>query len=192
MCHYYIVERYGNPAGRKRKVCEVRLGFLPFVMLAVPLAEIATFVVVGSQIGVLATIALVLLTAITGAFLLRIQGLGALERIRTEMERGNTPGRDLVHGVMIMAAGLLLLVPGFLTDTLGLLLFVPPVRDAVWRFLRTRVVVTGVRTASGGHRPRGGPRDGRTIDLDEDDYSREDQDGHPRGDEAPDNRRRLH
>lgn len=150
----------------------VRLSLLPFILLVVPLSEIATFVVVGSKIGVLATIALVLATAITGATLLRIQGLGTLGRIRMQMDRGEVPGRDLVHGVMIMIAGLLLLTPGFITDTLGFLLFVPAIRDRAWHFLRERVLVS-VQTQTFHGARRGGDR--RTIDLDDDEFSRDDR-----------------
>jgi UPF0716 protein FxsA len=127
-----------RPARIHPERTSVRLSLLPFFLLVVPLAEIATFVMVGSKIGVLTTIALVLATAVTGVTLLRIQGLGALGRIRTQMDRGEMPSRDLVHGLMIMVAGLLLLTPGFITDTLGLLLFVPAILDRAWRFLRRR------------------------------------------------------
>lgn len=150
----------------------VRLSFLPFVLLVVPLSEIATFVVVGGKIGVLATIALVLVTAVTGATLLRIQGLGTLARIRAQMDRGEMPGRDLVHGLMIMVAGLLLLTPGFITDTLGFLLFVPAIRDRAWHFLRERVLVSVQAQSFGGTARR---EERRTIDLDDDDFSRTDR-----------------
>jgi UPF0716 protein FxsA len=151
----------------------VPLPVLPFLLLAVPLAEIATFVAVGSQIGVLATIGLVLATAIAGATLLRIQGLGTLARIRAQMDRGEMPGRDLVHGLMIMIAGLLLLTPGFITDTLGLLLFVPALRDGVWHLLRERILFTvQTQTFRGGTTRR---EERRTIDLDTDDFSRTDR-----------------
>jgi UPF0716 protein FxsA len=150
----------------------VRLSLLPFFLLVVPLAEIATFVVVGSKIGVLATIALVLVTAVTGMTLLRIQGLGTLGRIQAQMDRGEMPSRELVHGLMIMIAGILLLTPGFITDTLGFLLFVPALRDRAWRFLRERVLfAVQAQTFRGGARRR---EDRRTIDLDEDDFRRSD------------------
>ena len=144
------------------------LSLIPFLLLVIPLAEIATFVIVGGQIGVLPTIGLVLATAVTGTILLRIQGFGVLARIRATMDAGGMPGRDLVHGFMIMAAGLLLLTPGFITDTIGLLLFVPAIRDFAWSVVRERVVVTA--SASYRRRPGG---DGRTIDLDDDEFERQ-------------------
>ena len=147
----------------------VRFSFIPFLLLAVPLAEIAVFVLVGGQIGVLATLGLVLVTAVAGTILLRIQGFGVLERIRRTLEADQIPGRDLVHGVMIMIAGILLLTPGFVTDTLGFLLFVPAIRDIGWRFVRERIVVQTVHARHRGPGP--GTSRGPTIDLDEDDYS---------------------
>ena len=99
------------------------------------------FILVGGKIGLLWTIALVILSAVAGSLLLRIQGFGAINRIRAELDAGRDPGRELAHGAMIMLAAVLLLIPGFVTDVFGLLLFIPPVRDAAWRFLKRRVVV---------------------------------------------------
>ena len=151
----------------------MRLPFLPLIFLVLPLAEIAGFVIVGSEVGVLATIGLILATTVLGAILLRIQGLGAMSRMREAMQTGVSPGRDMVHAVMIMLAGILLILPGFITDTLGILLFIPPVREAVWRFISSRIVV--VETAS-GFASAYTRRSSRTIDLDEDEYTRYDTD----------------
>lgn len=145
---------------------------LPLALIALPLIEIAGFALVGSLVGVLPTVALVVATTVLGAVLLRVQGLGALTRIRATMEAGGAPGRDVVHGLMIALAGLLLVIPGFFTDALGLLLFIPPLRELVWRVLRTRVVVVDTTDGMGA---RGWRRDGpRTIDLDADDFARRD------------------
>lgn len=146
----------------------MRFSFIPFLLLAVPLAEIAVFVLVGGQIGVLATLGLVLVTAVAGTILLRIQGFGVLDRIRRTLEADQIPGREMVHGVMIMIAGILLLTPGFVTDLCGFLLFVPAIRDIGWRFVRDRIVVQSVQAR---HRGPGPASRGPTIDLDEDDYS---------------------
>ena len=152
------------------------------MLIGITLAEIALFVIVGGEIGVLPTIGLTIATALLGGILLRIQGFGVLARIRDKMQAGGAPGEDLVHGLMIMTAGMLLLMPGFLTDTLGLLLFLPPVRSLAWRFMRGRIVVRTATSGAGWHgarRPRPG---GRTIDLDADDYR---HDGEPRPDDPP-------
>ena len=146
--------------------------FLPILLLALPLIEIAGFVIVGREIGALATIGLVLATSILGGVLLRVQGFGTLARIRATVDSGGSPGRELVHGVMIMFAGFLLLLPGFFTDIIGIILFIPPVREAAWRLIRSRVTVVGSASvgAAGAWRPRSREN---TIDLDEEDYSRE-------------------
>ena len=148
----------------------MRLPPILIFLLLLPLLEIAGFVLVGRQIGVIPTLGLVIATGVAGSILLRIQGFGVMSRIRTELEAGRNPSRELAHGVMIMAAGILLLIPGFFTDILGILLFVPPLRDFVWRQLRSRI-----RFADGAAGPSAGQRTarGKTIDLDEDDYSTE-------------------
>ncbi|MEQ8402365.1 MAG: FxsA family protein [Roseitalea porphyridii] len=162
---------------------------IPFALLVIPLLEIAAFVVIGGQIGVFPTLALVVVTAIIGSILLRVQGFGLINRIQNEMNAGRVPARELVHGVMLLIAGVLLLTPGFVTDTAGFLLFVPPLRDAVWSFLRKRIVVVGPGgTRAGPSEHRSDPRDGQTIDLDEDDFIRDPDPDTPWGDDPPDRR----
>lgn len=147
------------------------LSLIPFLFLAVPVTEIAVFVLVGSKIGVLPTIGLVILTAAAGSVLLRWQGFSALARIQNELASHRVPGKEMVQGVMILLAGFLLLTPGFVTDTLGLLLFIPAVRDGVWRFLSSRV---NVETFGAGLAQRGSGRpEPGVVDLDEDEYRRE-------------------
>ena len=163
----------GNPATAFVKVRSrrVALSFFPIFILALPFIEIATFIVVGGKIGVLWTIALVVLSSIAGALLLRLQGFGAVNRIRNEVEAGRNPGRELAHGAMIMLAALLLLIPGFVTDIIGLLLFIPPIRDLAWQFLKRRITVRSSFSASfGGFAARRGGD--KTIDLDAEDFSR--------------------
>lgn len=144
------------------------------LLLALPLIEIAVFVLVGSQIGVLPTIGLVVLSGIAGGALLRIQGFGILSRIRRQVEAGRDPGRELAHGVMILLAGILLLIPGFVTDILGILLFIPPIRDLGWHLVRDRITfVGGIGGGFGAPPGADGRGDGKTIDLDEDEYSKE-------------------
>ena len=116
---------------------------IPFLLLIVPILEISVFVVVGGQIGVLSTIGLILLTAIIGAFLLRWQGFQVLSKLQTESDAGKIPGREIVHGAMILVAGVLLLTPGFVTDTIGFLLFIPGIRDVIWSAISSRVTVIG-------------------------------------------------
>jgi UPF0716 protein FxsA len=146
---------------------------LPIFLLCLPLIEIAGFALVGREIGVLATVALVILSTLVGSILLRWQGFGVITRIRQDLQAGRDPGRQLAHGVMVLVAGLLLIIPGFFTDILGLLLFLPPVRDLGWRLLRDRVQVAGNFSVFRGGADPGRPgRRGPVIDLDAEDYSR--------------------
>lgn len=149
----------------------MRFPIIPLLLVALPIAEISGFVVIGGRIGLAATLGLIALAAVAGAVLLRVQGIGRLARINAEMQSGRVPGRDLAHGAMIILAGVLLIVPGFVSDVFGLLLFVPPVREAVWRFVRSRITVVSAGTTFSG---RGGPRTGggKVVDLDEADFHR--------------------
>lgn len=156
----------------------MRFPIVPLLLIGLPLVEIALFIVVGGWIGVLPTIALVIATTVAGSILLRVQGLGLLQRIRAETEAGRTPGRELVHGAMIVVAALLLLLPGFLTDFLGLLLFVPFLRDLIWSAIGRQAVVVTRFDMRGGRPGRNGGR-GPVIDLDADDYSSKTDPGSP-------------
>ena len=148
--------------------------FIPLFFFLMPLAEIAGFIVVGKAIGLWATLALVILSAFLGAALLRMQGIGILQRISAESQAGGDPGREMVHGAMIVVAAFLLLLPGFISDILGLLLFIPAVRDLAWHHMKKRIVIIGSASPFARRRP-GGPsaRGGSTVvDLDETDYHR--------------------
>ena len=100
-------------------------------ILALPFVEIAGFVVIGSRIGVLATIVWVLLAAMLGLGLIKHHGLDALRRARDALRRGRNPSVELADGALVALAGVLLLIPGFVTDAFGLLLALPPVRRRI-------------------------------------------------------------
>ena len=154
---------------------------VPFLLLAIPLVEIAAFVVIGERIGVAMTLALILVTALIGTILLRIQGFGIISRIQAEIAHDRLPGAELVHGAMILVAGILLLTPGFLTDALGFLLFVPAIRSAIWRAIRARMdffVVDDVEPFSRSTFRSSDDR-GPIVDLGEDDYQRRDDEDEP-------------
>jgi UPF0716 protein FxsA len=121
--------------------------FLLFTLL--PLIELALLIYIGSKTSVLWTILLVLGTGVAGAALARWQGWRTVQRIRLELRAGRLPDDSLFDGLLILAAGLLLISPGVLTDILGLTLLVPPLRTLVKRrligWLRRNVRVTSVR-----------------------------------------------
>ncbi|SMF08924.1 UPF0716 protein FxsA [Tistlia consotensis] len=101
---------------------------LLLLFLAIPVVEIAVFIRVGDWIGLWPTLALIILTALLGSWQLRLQGMATLARARRQMDQGEIPTRELFDGVCLLAAGALLLTPGFVTDLVGASLFLPPVR----------------------------------------------------------------
>ncbi len=109
--------------------------FLLAAFIGVPLVEIAVFIQVGGWIGLGPTLALVVVTAVLGTWQLRAQGLATLLRARDQVERGALPARELFDGACLLVAGALLLTPGFMTDAVGFLLFLPPVREKLRAFL---------------------------------------------------------
>ena len=139
------------------------------VFLIVPLVEIAFFVVIGNAIGLWPTLAGVLLTAVAGSLVLRWQGLSLVKDIRASMGAGRLPTRSLADAMMVAIAGLLLLLPGYFSDLLGILLLIPLVRTLIYSYLASRVtVVSTTTTASYGFGPRQVEDD--TIELSDDEY----------------------
>jgi UPF0716 protein FxsA len=130
--------------------------------IGVPLIEIGLFIEVGGYIGLWPTLALVVATAIVGSWQLRMQGLATLARGREQLDRGQLPARELFDGFCLVIAGALLLTPGFLTDAVGLALFLPPFRDMLRAWLarrleassQTRVWVDGEEIRPNGQNER--------------------------------------
>jgi UPF0716 protein FxsA len=140
---------------------------LGFVVLVA--AEIVALVAVAGQIGVFTAIGLLVLVSLCGPWLVRRAGLGAWRRTAERLAAGGTPDRQVLDGFLLLAAGALICIPGFVTDALGLLLLLPPVRATVRRRLARRaanslLVRFGVPRA--GRTPRrwgGGPWDGGDV-----------------------------
>ncbi|MGO7164763.1 FxsA family protein, partial [Rhizobium johnstonii] len=103
----------------------MRFSILPAFILLLPFAEIAGFVVVGQAIGLWLTLVLVMLGFVLGVVLLRRQGIGILRRMSSEGRNGVMPGRDLLRPAMNVIASLLLIIPGFLTDIIAILILIP-------------------------------------------------------------------
>lgn len=105
------------------------------VFIAVPLGELYVLLKVGAQIGALNTVTLVVLTAVVGAFLLRQQGVSTLMRYQASLQRGEVPAMEMLEGLVLMVGGGVLLLPGFITDFLGLLCLIPVTRQAFVRYI---------------------------------------------------------
>jgi UPF0716 protein FxsA len=110
--------------------------YLFLIFVIVPVIELTLLIKVGSVIGTLNTITIILLTALIGAYLVRLEGLGVLYRIQKNMSEGIFPAEELINGVMILVAGALLLTPGFLTDLIGFMMVFPVSRNILKRIAR--------------------------------------------------------
>ena len=113
--------------------------WLFIILVAIPIIEIALFIQVGGAIGLWPTLAIVVLTALAGSYLLRSQGLATLATLQDRLQRGGNPLDPLANGALILVAGVLLLTPGFFTDAVGLSLMVPAVRRGVIAFVAANI-----------------------------------------------------
>lgn len=124
---------------------------LLLIFVLVPVVELNVLIEVASSIGSWATVGLVLFTAIVGVSLVRSQGLSTLMSVQQKLANGEAPGQEIVEGMMLAAAGVLLLIPGFVTDFIGLVLLTPLTRAPIAAFLYKRMQLRVV--ANGGFPP---------------------------------------
>ena len=110
--------------------------FLAFTLI--PVIEIYILIEIGSRIGSIFTIILVILTGFIGAYLARIQGMHTMLRVRNSMQQGIMPENELIDALLILIAGIVLLTPGFVTDITGILLLIPKTRHVINRFLKQK------------------------------------------------------
>jgi UPF0716 protein FxsA len=111
--------------------------FTLFLIFAViPLIELGILIKIGTVIGTLNTITLVILTAAIGAYMVRMEGIGVLSRIQQNMQEGQFPAEELINGAMVLAAGALLLTPGVCTDVIGFLMVIPVSRNVIKRLIK--------------------------------------------------------
>lgn len=143
-------------------------GRLLLLFIAVPLVEAWLLIEIGSRIGALTTIALVIFTAIVGSQLVRLQGLRTVREIQACQRRGEAPALPLLEGAALLLAGLLLVLPGFITDAVGFLLLIPPLRRQAAIHLLRRAVVVAPGQPPTARKPQD---NGRVI---EGDYRRDD------------------
>ena len=159
---------------------------LPFILfIVIPLIELYFIIAVGEEIGAFWTIILILLTAFIGINLLRVQGMSTLMRAQQNMAQGQSPAMEMMEGIALAVAGVLLITPGFITDSLGFLLLIPASRQAIIRYMMSRSTMHGsgfsgssVEFRSSEQHPRppdggesGQKKPGRTI---EGEFRRED------------------
>ncbi|MDD1783817.1 membrane protein FxsA [Enterovibrio sp. ZSDZ35] len=119
---------------------------LLLMFITVPVIEIALFIQVGGVLGLWPTVALILLTAIVGASLVRSQGLQTLLTVQQRLQQGELPAQQIVEGVMLAVAGVLLLTPGFMTDAMGMAVLLPWPRAWLAKQLMSKVKVANFQT----------------------------------------------
>lgn len=111
---------------------------LGLLFIVVPIVELYVIIQVSHVIGGLETLALLIVESLLGAWVMKWQGLGALDRISRAIEQHRMPARELVDGFLILLAGALMVTPGFVTDIFGFLLLLPPTRSLVRGVLMRR------------------------------------------------------
>ncbi|MBT9254480.1 FxsA family protein [Phycicoccus sp. MAQZ13P-2] len=140
---------------------------LVVVLVLVPLLEISTVVLVGDAIGGWPTVLLLLLTSVLGAWVIRREGSRAWAALHDALRSGRMPARELADGVLVLVGGVLLLVPGFLTDLLGALVLLPWTRPLARVWLEAAVARRLLAPFGGPRRPGEGPPDvvqGQIVD----------------------------
>ena len=110
--------------------------FLAFTL--VPFIEIYLLIKIGAQVGAFNTILIVILTGLLGASLARLEGIKTMTKVRDSLNRGDLPAEEMLDAMLILAAGVVLLTPGFITDLAGLTLLVPKTRYWLKRWLRKK------------------------------------------------------
>ena len=108
---------------------------LLILFLLVPVTELYILIEVGKKIGGLTTIGVIILTGIIGAYLVKSQGFMILRKIQNDLNEGIMPGDSLIQGAIILAGGILLLTPGFVTDILGFIFLMPVSRNILKKYL---------------------------------------------------------
>ncbi|MGD8496472.1 MAG: FxsA family protein [Gemmatimonadales bacterium] len=130
----------------------------------VPILELWLLLRIGAWLGAVPTLALVILTGVAGASLARREGIHAWAAVQAELAAGRLPGRKLLEAVLVLIAGIVLVTPGVITDTIGLLLLVRPLREALTRRLEERYR-RRLNVPPDDGPPGGGPTGGRIIEI---------------------------
>ena len=114
------------------------VGSFLLTLLVISFSELWLLVRVSDQITFAGTLALCILTGLVGGSLVRYQGMRTLGRFRSQLAQGKVPADELLEGIVLIVLGALLIVPGFITDTLGFLLLIPPLRRLALRWVKRR------------------------------------------------------
>jgi len=111
------------------------------LFIAIPIIEIAVLIQVGELFGLWPTIAIVIASAWLGAKYVRQQGIATMQAVQTKMAQGQMPSTEIVTGLLLLVAGVLLVTPGFVTDIFGLSLLIPSVRLAITALVQKKMII---------------------------------------------------
>ncbi|WP_133405612.1 FxsA family protein [Parashewanella tropica] len=125
------------------------------IFILLPILEIALMIHVGAVLGTWNTVALIILTTILGGSLVRSQGIENLKRVRSKLDHGELPGSEIIQSMMLAIAGVMLFLPGFITDFVGILFLTPFTRKPIARFMLSKMKVQMVNRQSGFHYQQG-------------------------------------
>lgn len=141
------------------------LGLLLLLFVVVPVVELYFIVQVAGSIGALETIALLIVISVVGTWLAKVAGFGVLNRFRRTVAQGKVPSAELVDGALVLAAGALMILPGFVSDIVAIVLLLPPTRIPIRRLILRRIRAGGgiVTVVAGRGR---GPGRGDVWDVD--------------------------
>ena len=117
-----------------------------FILLAVPYLEFLVFMEVGDAIGGFPALLLTILTAVIGVYLIKQQGLVVMNRMHETLQRGESPVEEITHGFFLLIAGLFFLLPGFITDSIAVLLAIEPIRTFLGKSILRNVGTTFYRS----------------------------------------------
>lgn len=147
---------------------------MPLLLLFViiPVVEMWVLIEVGSKIGALTTIGLVLLTAMLGVALLRMQGVSTLMRANQRMQAGEMPAQEMIEGLFLAVGGALLLTPGFITDAIGFVCLIPGLRQIVIGRVLKRFIVQASTGSASFFQYSGGRQGPSSDDIIEGEYRR--------------------
>ena len=134
------------------------------LIIAVPLLEIYLLIRIGSVIGAMTTLSVVILTAALGAMLLRQQGIATMTRYQASLARGELPATEMLEGVILLIGGILLLTPGFLTDVVGFFCLLPQSRRVLIGVVWSRITVYAPMHSPHSNDQRANEQSGRVIE----------------------------
>ncbi|RLV59536.1 FxsA family protein [Parashewanella curva] len=151
------------------------------IFILLPILEIALMIHVGTVLGTWNTVALIILTTIIGGSLVRSQGIENLKKVRSKVDHGEMPGSEIIQSMMLAIAGVMLFLPGFITDFVGVLFLTPFTRKPIANFLLAKMKVQIVNRQAGFHYQQGFGKDGYKNDGDvfEGDFERKSEEVKP-------------